>query len=152
MWSAHTKTHLQISSTVSGATEKSLVEPGPYTVKHLYFGGQIFHGFRELTCMCEIIFIEIWCLCCVLLYKYFQKAPSALPNQNGPLSDCMPSEPISSSNHDVSGLILQDRTIQSSRTKTIQGLYTNFSTDDKVWIAKRAAEFSIRNTLRYFQK
>ena len=80
------------------------------------------------------------------LYKYFQKAPSALPNPNGPLLDRMPSEVISSANREVLGFVLLDSTVQSSKTKTTRGPYTSFSTDEKVRIAKRAAEFGVTNT------
>ena len=88
------------------------------------------------------------------LYKYFEKAPSTsgLPNPNSPLLDRMPSEVILAANCEVLGLALQESTVQDSKTKTTWGPYASFSTDGKVRIAKRAAEFGATNTLRYFQK
>ena len=85
------------------------------------------------------------------LYNYFEKAPGALPNPNGPLTDRKPSEAISSANREVSGLVFQDNTVQISKTKTTRGPYTSFSADEKARIAKRPAEFGVTNTLRYFE-
>ena len=51
----------------------------------------------------------------MVLYKYFKKVPSALPNPNSSLSGRMPSEAIFSANHEMSGLVHQD-TGQNSKT------------------------------------
>ena len=80
------------------------------------------------------------------------KAPSALPNPNGPLSNHMQSETISSTNREVSGLVHQDTGQNRKSVKTTRGPYATFTADEKAVIAKRAAEFGVTNTLWYFQK
>ena len=77
------------------------------------------------------------------LHKYFKKAPSALRNPNGPLSDCMPSRAISSANREVSSLVCQD----TAKIAT-HGKYTSYSAE-KLIVAKRAAEFGVTSTLRF---
>ena len=71
------------------------------------------------------------------LYQYFEKAPSTsgLPNPNNPLSNRMLSEAILAANREVSGLALQESTVQGSKIKTTWGPYASFSTDEKVQIA-----------------
>ena len=57
------------------------------------------------------------------LCRYFDKAPSALPNPNAPLSNHTPSEAISSANREVSGLVHQDTGQNRKTINTTRGPY-----------------------------
>ena len=61
------------------------------------------------------------------LYKYIKKAPSALQNPNNFISGCMPSEAISSANHEMWGLVRQDTGQSSNTISTTRGQYASFS-------------------------
>ena len=68
---------------------------------HVYRKALIFRGFRELAFIREInfhrkLFHRVCPVHKMVLYKYFQKAPSALPDANGSLSGRILSEAISS--------------------------------------------------------
>ena len=51
------------------------------------------------------------------VHLYFKKVPSALPNPNSSLSGRMPSEAISSANHELLGLVHQDTEKNSKHQK-----------------------------------
>ena len=88
------------------------------------------------------------------MYRYFNKAPSWLQNPNGPILNrtCMLSEAISAANCKVLGWIYQDTGQIGKTINAAWGPYATFTADEKVVIAKTAAELVITNTLRYFQK
>ena len=77
---------------------------------------------------------------------------TALPNTNGPLSNRMPSEAISSANREVLGLVHKGTGENRQTINTTRGPYATFTAAEKVVIAKRAAEFGVTNTLRYYQE
>ena len=63
----------------------------------------------------------------LVLYKYFKKAPGALPNPNGSPLGCMPSKAVSSANLEMSGLVHQDTGQNSKTLNTTRGRYASFS-------------------------
>ena len=87
------------------------------------------------------------------LLKYFKKA-TVLPNPEGPLSDRMPSAAISAANKEVKELVVSECDASGSNlpTRKPQGQYLSYMDEEKVRVAKRAAEFGVTSTLRYFSK
>ena len=85
------------------------------------------------------------------LFKYFKKATS-LPNPEGPLSDRMPPAAIYSPNKEVQDLVIKGDHSNSSSHSRKRGPYLSYTEEEKARIAKRAAEFGVTNTLRYFNK
>ena len=90
------------------------------------------------------------------LLKYFNKA-TVLLNPDGPLSDRMPSGAISSANKEVKDLVVRESDVPDSQltngpVKRPRGQYLSFTEEEKARVAKRAAEFGVTNTLRYFNK
>ena len=71
------------------------------------------------------------------LYKYFKKVPSALPNPNGPLSGRMPSEAISSANHEMLALVHRDTGQFSKTINTTWGQYAKFLHNEKPFFLHR---------------
>ena len=61
------------------------------------------------------------------LYKYFKKAPSALRNPSGFFSYRMPSEAISSPNHEMSEFACQGTGKNSKTMNATRGRYATFS-------------------------
>ena len=62
------------------------------------------------------------------------------------LTVCHPEQLISSANREVSSLVSQDTAKIATR-----GKYTSYSAEEKLIVAKRAAEFGVTSTLRFFQ-
>ena len=89
------------------------------------------------------------------LYQYFKKS-TVLPNPEGSLSNHMPSAAIVSANKEVDDLVFleTDEANQSERTscKKKRGHYLSYTDDEKLKIAKRAAEFGVTKTMRHFKK
>ncbi len=92
------------------------------------------------------------------LYKYFKKAVNEepepmsemsemLPSPDGPLSVHVPSSTIVQANKEVKPLLQ----LEPSRTSR-RGHYYAFSETEKAEISKRAAEFGVTSTVRYFNK
>ena len=80
------------------------------------------------------------------LLKYFKKA-SVLPNANGPLSTSVPPSTIVSVNKDVKPLLDGQPSDSNGR-----GKYLVYTEEEKLKIAKRAAEMGVTNTIRHFKK
>jgi len=79
------------------------------------------------------------------LLKYFKlKSDSVLPNPNGPLSKLVPSSSIIAVNKAVKDAI--------SQSTKAHGPYMQFTAEEKARMGKRAAEFGIASTVRYFNK
>ncbi len=91
------------------------------------------------------------------LYIYFKKAEEAvdkvLPDPKGPLSAKVPSSSISKVNDAVKG-ILSDQVKNGTATAAIQkrGRYTFVRAEEKIQIARRAAENGIAATIRHYAK
>lgn len=89
------------------------------------------------------------------LYKYFKREPSVLPDPNGCLSKVIPSSSISEANKEVKPLLDTTQSVEpcmSAPVKLTRGHYHVFNEEEKAMIAKRAAEFGVTNTIRYFNK
>jgi len=79
------------------------------------------------------------------LLKYFKlKSDSVLPNPNGPLLKLVPSLSIIAANKAVKDAISQN-------TKA-HGPYMQINAEEKARMGKRAAEFGIASTVKYFNK
>jgi len=65
-----------------------------------------------------------------------------LPNPNGPLSKLVPSSSVIATNEEV-----KDAISQSTKAREP---YVQFTTEEKARMGKRAAEFGIASTIRYF--
>ncbi len=84
----------------------------------------------------------------MVLYKYFKKAEpmsEMLPSPDNPLSVHVLSSTIVQANKEVKPLL------QPSRTSR-RGHYYAFSETEKAEISKRASEFGVTSTVRYFNK
>ena len=80
------------------------------------------------------------------LLKYFKKA-SVLPNANGLLSTSVPPSTIVSVNKEVKPLLDGQPSDSNGR-----GKYLVYTEEEKLKIAKRAAEMGVTNTFRHFKK
>jgi len=67
-----------------------------------------------------------------------------LPNPNGPSSKLVPSSSIIAANE-----VVKDAISQSTKAR---GPYVQFTAEEKARMGKRAAEFGIASTVRYFNK
>ncbi len=89
------------------------------------------------------------------LYKYFKKAEEAvdkvLPDPKGFLSAKVPSSSISKVNDAVKG-ILSDQVNNGTPSTKKRGPYILVKTEEKIQIARRAAENGIANTIRHYAK
>ena len=88
----------------------------------------------------------------MLLLKYFRKV-TILPNPDSSLSDHVPSAAIASANKEVRDLVVRESDVPDTtggRKKRSQ--YLSYTDKEKARIRKRASEFGVINTLRYFSK
>ena len=81
------------------------------------------------------------------LFKYFKKC-TVLPNPEGPLSSRMPPAVIVLANKELEQLAIG--TTMGCEKK--RDHYLSYTDEEKAKIAKRAAEFGVTNTIRYFRK
>lgn len=85
------------------------------------------------------------------LLRYFKTASSSvLPDPSGPLSNSIPSSAIVSANKAVKPLL--DSGSAKEEGCTSRGKYSVYTEDEKLKIAKRAAEMGVTNTIRHFRK
>ena len=79
------------------------------------------------------------------MYKYLKPVDPALPKPEGSLSLVVPSSSIAAANKEVKRVI--NREGESKR-----GKYCIFTPEEKARIGKRAAEYGVTATIRYFSK
>ena len=73
--------------------------------------------------------------------------PGELPDPNGPLSAAVPSSPITAVNKKVSSTMEK-----SANTDKSRGPYSYLTDEQKYCVGKRASEFSVTDTMRYYLK
>ena len=78
------------------------------------------------------------------LLKYFQPS-STLPKPEGRLSTVVPSSSIAAANKEVKQVL--DKT---DKPESKRGAYEHFTPEEKAQIGKRAAEYGVTASLRYF--
>jgi hypothetical protein len=81
------------------------------------------------------------------LLKYFQPSCSNLPKPEGCLATVMPSSSIVAANKEVNEVLGEP-----AESTTRRGTYEHFTSEEKALIGKRAAEFGVRASIRYFSK
>ena len=83
------------------------------------------------------------------LYTYFQPK-SCLPLPDGPLLKSVPSSSIVAANREVKELLETEEKEKGLQCK--RGTYECFTPEEKARIGKRAAEFGVTASIRYFSK
>ena len=73
--------------------------------------------------------------------------PAELPDPNGPLSAAVPSSTIAAVNKRVSSTMEKSASTDKSR-----GPYLHLTDEQKYCVGKRASEFGVTNTMRYYLK
>ena len=73
--------------------------------------------------------------------------PAELPDPNGPLSAAVPSSTIAAVNKKVSSTMEKFASTDKSR-----GPYSHLTDEQKYCMGKRASEFGVTNTMRYYLK
>ncbi len=81
-------------------------------------------------------------------WPYFKK-DSVLPNPHGPLSTRVPPSAIATASKEVKPLL--DAT-KDNASRASRGKYAVYSDEEKIKIAKRAAEMGVTNTIRHLKK